>query len=81
RDAALTHEKARQSLELFRPLYRQGRQSVMEVLRAEQAVLEAKSAYYENLFKINLFYAQLRLASETLDDKAVSEIAAATAAK
>lgn len=81
RDAALTHEKARQSLELFRPLYRQGRQSVMEVLRAEQAVLEARAAWYENLFKINLFYAQLRLASETLDDKAVSEIASATAAK
>lgn len=81
RDAALTHEKARQSLELFRPLYRQGRQSVMEVLRAERAVLEARAAWYENLFKINLFYAQLRLASETLDGSAVAEIASATAAR
>ncbi|MDT8285822.1 MAG: TolC family protein [Elusimicrobiales bacterium] len=80
RDAALTHEKARRSLELFRPLYRQGRQSVMEVLRAEQSVLEAKAAWYENLFKINLFYAQLRLASETLDTSVVAEIASATAA-
>ncbi|KAF0125806.1 MAG: tolC [Elusimicrobia bacterium] len=80
RDAALTHEKARKSLDLFRPLYRQGRQSVMEVLRAERAVLEAKAAWYENLFKINLFYAQLRLASETLDTSAVGEIASATAA-
>ncbi|HBE87833.1 MAG TPA: hypothetical protein DDW67_01645, partial [Elusimicrobia bacterium] len=80
RDSALTHEKARKSLELFRPLYRQGRQSVMEVLRAEQAVLEAKAAWYENLFKINLFYAQLRLAAETLDSSAVAGIASATAA-
>ncbi len=81
RDAALTHEKARKSLDLFRPLYRQGRQSVMEVLRAERALLEAKAAWYENLFKINLFYAQLRLASETLDAPAVAEIASATAAR
>jgi hypothetical protein len=52
----------------------------MEVLRAEQAVLEAKAAWYENLFKINLFYAQLRLAAETLDSSAVAGIASATAA-
>lgn len=81
RDAALTREKARQSLELFRPLYRQGRQSVLEVLRAERAALEAGAAWYENLFKINLFYAQLRLAAETLDGSAVAEIASATAAR
>ena len=47
-----TLEKAGKSLELFRPLYRQGRQSVLEVLRAQASVLQAEAAYYETLYKI-----------------------------
>jgi outer membrane protein TolC len=69
-----TVEKARQSLELFRPLYRQGRQSVLEVLRAQSAVLQAEGAYYETLYKLNLYRAQALLASESLDAAAVKEI-------
>ena len=76
-----TLEKARQSLELFRPLYRQGRQSVLEVLRAQAAVLQAEAAYYETIYKLHLYHAQARLASETLDAAAVKEISAALAAK
>jgi outer membrane protein len=71
-----TVEKARQSLELFRPLYRQGRQSVLEVLRAQASVLQAEAAYYETLYKLNLYHAQLLLASETLDTAAVNEMSA-----
>ncbi len=69
-----TVEKARQSLELFRPLYRQGRQSVLEVLRAQASVLQAEAAYYQDLFKLNLYRAQALLASETLDAAAVKDI-------
>ncbi|MBI5744577.1 MAG: TolC family protein [Elusimicrobia bacterium] len=74
--AKATVEKARQSLELFRPLYRQGRQSVLEVLRAQASVLQAEAAYYETLYKLNLYHAQLLLASETLDTAAVNEMSA-----
>lgn len=74
-----TVEKARQSLELFRPLYRQGRQSVLEVLRAQASVLQAEAAYYETLYKLNLYHAQLLLASETLDSAAVAEMSAGLA--
>jgi len=69
--AAETVEKAKQSLELFRPLYRQGRQSVLEVLRAQASVLQAEAAYYETLYKLNLYRAQALLASETLDAAAI----------
>ncbi len=71
-----TVEKASQSLELFRPLYRQGRQSVLEVLRAQASVLQAQAAYYETLYKLNLYHAQALLASETLDAAAVAEMSA-----
>ncbi len=66
-----TVKKAEKSLELFRPLYRQGRQSVLEVLRAQASVLQAQAAYYETLYKLNLYHAQALLASETLDASAV----------
>ncbi len=69
-----TLEKASQSLELFRPLYRQGRQSVLEVLRAQASVLQAEAAYQETLYKLNLFHAQALLASETLDAAAVKDM-------
>lgn len=66
--------KASQSLELFRPLYRQGRQSVLEVLRAQASVLQAEAAYYETIYKLHLYHAQTLLASETLDAAAVKEM-------
>lgn len=72
--AAQTVEKARQSLELFRPLYRQGRQSVLEVLRAQASVLQAEAGYYETLYKLNLYHAQALLAAEKFDDAAIKDI-------
>lgn len=72
--AAETVEKAKQSLELFRPLYRQGRQSVLEVLRAQASVLQAEAAYYETIYKLNLYRAQALLASETLDAAAIKDM-------
>jgi outer membrane protein TolC len=69
-----TVDKAKQSLELFRPLYREGRQSIMEVLRAEEGLAKAESAYLENLYKLHAGRARLLLAAGDLDGPAVREI-------
>jgi outer membrane protein TolC len=69
-----TLKKARQSLEIFLPLYRQGRQSVLEVLRAKASVLQAEASYYENIYKLHLFYAKLLLTEEKLNEQAVEEM-------
>ncbi|MEK9146408.1 MAG: TolC family protein, partial [Elusimicrobiota bacterium] len=66
--------KARESLELFRPLYREGRQSVLDVLRAELALAQAEAAHLENLQALHASYAALRLAEGSLDDAAVAAI-------
>ncbi len=69
-----TMEKAENSLDLFRPLYRQGKQSIMEVLRAENSLFQAKAAYYETLYKTNLFYLQTLFNAEKLDEKAITKV-------
>ncbi|MEA3307682.1 MAG: TolC family protein [Elusimicrobiota bacterium] len=66
--------KARKSLDLFRPMYRQGKQSVMEVLRAEATLLELKAAHFENLYKMHLYHAQSLLTAEMLDNQAIIKI-------
>ncbi|MEW6012550.1 MAG: TolC family protein, partial [Elusimicrobiota bacterium] len=65
---------AENSLELFKPLYRQGKQSIMEVLRAESNLLQAKASYYEAIFKYNLFYAKLRYLTQTLDERFIKDL-------
>ncbi|MEK7745304.1 MAG: TolC family protein, partial [Elusimicrobiota bacterium] len=62
------------ALELFRPLYREGRQSVLDVLRAELALAQAEAAYLENLQALHASYAALRLAEGSFDDAAVAAI-------
>ncbi|MFH1725006.1 MAG: TolC family protein [Elusimicrobiota bacterium] len=69
-----TLEQARKSLELFRPLYREGRQSVMEVLRAEDALTQAEDAYLRTLFHLHTGYARLMLAAGALEPRVVSEM-------
>ncbi|HAM35149.1 MAG TPA: hypothetical protein DEB40_13660 [Elusimicrobia bacterium] len=69
-----TLDKARQSLELFRPLYREGRQSILEVLRAEEGLARAHAAYLESLYNIHDGRARLLLAAGSLDNAAVREI-------
>jgi outer membrane protein TolC len=70
-----TQERAARSLELFRPLYRSGRQSIIEVLRAEEGLARAEAAYWQTLFKIHTGYVQLLSSAGALDDKAIQEIA------
>ncbi len=69
-----TVERAARSLELFRPLYRSGRQSIIEVLRAEEALAKAQAAYSEALFRIHSTYLQLMAASGGLDDQAIGDM-------
>lgn len=67
-------EKADKSLELFRPLYREGRQSILDVLRAEEALMKARAAYLDAVFRTHTGYARLQLAAGRLDAAAIAEI-------
>ncbi len=64
--------RARQSLEQAQPLYREGRQSVMEVLRAEEAVARLEEMRLETLYQLRSQWASLRAAQGRLDDEAVA---------
>lgn len=64
--------RARRSLEQVRPLYREGRQSVMEVLRAEEAVARLEETRLETLYQLRAQWAALRAAQGILDDEAVA---------
>jgi len=64
--------RARRSLEQVRPLYREGRQSVMEVLRAEEAVARLEEMRLETLYQLRSQWAALRAAQGRLDDEAVA---------
>ncbi len=68
-------DDAATSLELFRPLYRSGRQSILEVLRAEEALAKAKAAYWQTLLQLHSGYLQLMKSLGMLDDQAVRETA------
>jgi len=67
-------DNAQKSLELFRPLYRQGRQSVLEVLRAEENNFRAESAMLETLFQLHRGSAQLALAQGRMLPETVSAL-------
>ncbi len=63
--------RARQSLDEVRPLYREGRQSVMEVLRAEEAVAKLVEARLDARRRLRADWAALRAAEGRLDDEAI----------
>jgi outer membrane protein len=65
---------AEKSLELFIPLYRQGKQSIMEVLRANANLLQARSSYYESVFKYHLYYTKIMYLSGNLNDDYIKSI-------
>ncbi|MDE2490790.1 MAG: TolC family protein [Elusimicrobia bacterium] len=73
-DLSDTVARARRSLVLFRPLYREGRQSVLEVLRAEEGLAQAQAAYAQALFGLHDGYARLLAAQGRLDAAGVAEI-------
>lgn len=68
---------AQQSLELFKPLFRQGRQSVLEVVRAEAALMAARSSLAEITFKLHFYYAASLFMAGEFDQAAAQNISAA----
>lgn len=74
-------DHAARSLELFRPLYRQGRQSVMEVLRAEDALAQAELAVIAARRGLYAGWAGLRQAAGTFGPDAVKDLERSLEAK
>lgn len=66
--------QAEKSLELFRPLYREGRQSILDVLRAEEGLVRAQQALYENLYHLHSGFARLLLVTGKLEPSSIKEI-------
>lgn len=60
--------KAQQSLDLFRPLYREGRQSILDVLRAEESLSRAESRRLDALAQLHLQRARTLAAAGILDE-------------
>jgi outer membrane protein TolC len=71
-----TAAKARQSLDLFRPLYREGRQSILDVLRAEEALARAEYMRLETLASLHLQKARTLAAAGILDEGALGALSA-----
>lgn len=67
--------RARASLDMVRPLNREGRQSIMEVLRAEEAVARLQETRFEALCRLRIVWGSLRAAQGRLDDEAVAVLA------
>ncbi len=71
-----TAAKARQSLDLFRPLYREGRQSILDVLRAEEALARADYMRLEALASLHLLKARTLAAAGIFDEGALGALSA-----
>jgi outer membrane protein TolC len=66
--------RARDSLEQVRPLYREGRQSVLDVLRAEEAVARLEEARLETVYRQRADWAGLKAAQGRFDAAAVATL-------
>lgn len=69
-----TVENAVRSLELFRPLYREGRQSILDLLRAEEAAIRAEINYLEAIAGVHTAFARLQFSMGRLDEEALAAI-------
>ncbi len=67
---------AAKSLKLFRPLYRSGRQSILDVLRAEESLARAQASYWQTLGELHAGYVGLMAAMGALEDSVVRDVAA-----
>lgn len=66
--------RAESSLASVRPLYREGRQSILEVLRAEEAVVRLQDSRFEALYRLRSEWAALLAAQGRLSDEAVAAL-------
>lgn len=69
------------SLELFRPLYKTGRQSILDVLRAEEAAARAEAAYLEAMLQFHSNFLRLMAAAGQLDESSLSLVASSLGEK
>lgn len=69
-----TLDRAAKSLDLFRPLYHSGRQSIIEVLRAEEGLAKAQAAYLQAMFQAHVAYLRIAAAAGLLDEKTIDKI-------
>jgi outer membrane protein TolC len=70
-------DRARKSLEMFRPLYREGRQSLLDVVRAEDALAQAEAARAQTLEALHQGWARVMWAAGRLDADAVRRLSEA----
>jgi outer membrane protein TolC len=66
--------QAKTSLDLFRPLYREGRQSLLDVVKAEDALARMESHRTELLYGVHRGYAHLMRVIGGLDSTALRRI-------
>lgn len=71
-----TVEQATRSLDAFRPLYQEGRQSILEVLRAEDALARAQAARLDALNQLHLTRVRALAAAGALDEGAITALSA-----
>lgn len=69
-----TVEQAQKSLELFRPLYREGRQSILDLVKAEQALADAEKARAEARHALWWSHVQVLAAAGLLEDKNIAAL-------
>lgn len=67
-------ENAAESLRLFRPLYRNGRQSILDVMRAEEALAKARTMVWQSRFRLQMSYLKLMMASGQLDESVMADL-------
>jgi outer membrane protein TolC len=68
-------EQAQTSLKLFRPLYKEGRQSILDVLRAEDGLAQTQAAWLQTQAQVHLGYARLQWAIGQFGSSTVKTIA------
>ncbi len=72
---AQTLKRAQKALALVGPLYREGRQSIVEALRAEEGETAAQKALLQDSFGIHLGYARILLSVGDLNAEGIKKIA------
>ena len=69
-----SRDQALKSVKMMRVLYRQGRVSVIDILRVEDQLLSAQTAFFKTVYNMNIAYASLMAVSGQLSLDTVQTI-------
>lgn len=69
-----SRNQAQKSVKMMRTLYRQGRVSVIDILRAEDQLLSIQTAFFKTAYNMNMAYASLMAVSGQLSIDTVQTI-------